>query len=723
MSEMKSLTLNGTKYDSFVDQTARKAMVKTVNGVAPDEEGNVEVAVPEIDVARYDDGEKTGITITVHTPDAADGVTSESVTVFDGKDGGGTGEVDTTLSQSGKAADAKATGDALADIKKQVASGVTDEQVEAAVSDYLTAHPIDAVGWSDISGGFNANYFDKSKQNPENFTATGGGILCEPIYLPNGTYCVKGYYMGGWNSAGQITNKDGTTATIPRSNSGIGMEYSGISEYEWFSIQITDEVDYVQFRVTNTEAKITEFLDNCVISAGDTPLPFTEYHTYGTGLDWLKVYPENIPDGTITAEKIDPSINLPIQNGVVTNEKLADTSVTISKMAEGKNVNYFDSQRALTEGYRFKDTDAQWWSHPVYLPVGKYTANIVFSFNSCATIVHKDGTYTAIKKPDSVTFPSLDAPNDPSAWFENPPIYTFEIAENDECVRLMTHYGTEFTLTSTLVQYGMILPGEYTQDTFPHYYVPYGVTVPWIKITGDKIEPETAGQDIFPDNTISYTKMLQDEKYLISNPFVGKKLVTLGDSIVNGGLTGNLKTALGCANAVNYGRDGTRIARLPDQDTDTSIPLPISERYADMDDDADLIVVSCGTNDFRGNCPVGTVDDTDNTTLLGALKILCDGLIAKYGVEKTIIFCTPTKRSDGNTKNTNGLTLAEFSDEIKNYLETYTGFLVFDSHRLSGLNPYNNTSKAAQYADGLHLTALGYQIWVRKLANFITANW
>lgn len=52
MAEMKSLTLGGTKYDSFVDQTAREglsgkqdagAYVKTVNGAAPDASGNVTV--------------------------------------------------------------------------------------------------------------------------------------------------------------------------------------------------------------------------------------------------------------------------------------------------------------------------------------------------------------------------------------------------------------------------------------------------------------------------------------------------------------------------------------------------------------------------------------------------------------------------------------------------------------------------------------------------------
>lgn len=45
MNEMKSLTLNGKTYDSFPDKKA----VKTINGEAPDENGNVKVEIPEDD--------------------------------------------------------------------------------------------------------------------------------------------------------------------------------------------------------------------------------------------------------------------------------------------------------------------------------------------------------------------------------------------------------------------------------------------------------------------------------------------------------------------------------------------------------------------------------------------------------------------------------------------------------------------------------------------------
>lgn len=56
VNEMKSLTLNGVKYDSFLDEHVRKELeqkqpkgsyVKTVNGASPDENGNVQIEIPE----------------------------------------------------------------------------------------------------------------------------------------------------------------------------------------------------------------------------------------------------------------------------------------------------------------------------------------------------------------------------------------------------------------------------------------------------------------------------------------------------------------------------------------------------------------------------------------------------------------------------------------------------------------------------------------------------
>ncbi len=57
INEMKSLTLGGKTYDSFRDKVAQAALedkqpkgnyVKTINGIAPDQNGNVQIGLPEV---------------------------------------------------------------------------------------------------------------------------------------------------------------------------------------------------------------------------------------------------------------------------------------------------------------------------------------------------------------------------------------------------------------------------------------------------------------------------------------------------------------------------------------------------------------------------------------------------------------------------------------------------------------------------------------------------
>lgn len=80
---------------------------------------------------------------------------SEAVTVTVSSEGGGTPvEIDDTLTQSGKAADAKAVGDQLSALNEanatqdtrltalEQAGGVTDEQVQTAVNNYLAENPV-----------------------------------------------------------------------------------------------------------------------------------------------------------------------------------------------------------------------------------------------------------------------------------------------------------------------------------------------------------------------------------------------------------------------------------------------------------------------------------------------------------------------------------------------------------------------------------------------------
>lgn len=222
----------------------------------------------------------------------------------------------------------------------------------------------------------------------------------------------------------------------------------------------------------------------------------------------------------------------------------------------------------------------------------------------------------------------------------------------------------------------------------------------------------------------------------------GKKVVFLGDSIAQGYTDkGNVATPypkvvadnLGMT-LTNYGIGGSTVAQQEnyggafatqeefeatekdtskiyqvitgqgkktyEYDSDTSAWVnssvnartPLSARWSFMRDDADLIVVQSGTNDFQYDwTPVGTMADRTPYTFYGALHTLFAGLIEKYK-GKTIVFLTSLKRAQTpyttpESQNSYGKTLSDYRDMMLEVCDYY-GVPVIDVFSVSGLNPY-----------------------------------
>ncbi len=126
----------------------------------------------------------------------------------------------------------------------------------------------------------------------------------------------------------------------------------------------------------------------------------------------------------------------------------------------------------------------------------------------------------------------------------------------------------------------------------------------------------------------------------------------LGDSITEGvGVSAPerlyhalLKEELQLKEARNYGIRGTRFALqkgTPERPKDDYMDVnSFSERFASMDD-ADLVVVFGGTNDYgHGDAPLGSFSDRTPDTFYGACHYLFSGLIKKY-LGKPIVIMTP----------------------------------------------------------------------------------
>lgn len=83
-----------------------------------------------------------------------------------------------------------------------------------------------------------------------------------------------------------------------------------------------------------------------------------------------------------------------------------------------------------------------------------------------------------------------------------------------------------------------------------------------------------------------------------------------------------------------YGKGGNGLASPEASGT------PMYLRYTEMKNDADIVFVVGGRNDYNKRYPVGSVGDTAADSFCGALSILIDGLREKYP-NALILFSTP----------------------------------------------------------------------------------
>ena len=167
----------------------------------------------------------------------------------------------------------------------------------------------------------------------------------------------------------------------------------------------------------------------------------------------------------------------------------------------------------------------------------------------------------------------------------------------------------------------------------------------------------------------------------------GKTLVALGDSLFYGNRLGNGATWINKLGArhnmtvYNAGVNGNTLARQP---RETKVK-PMCERYADLPDGADYVVVMGGANDKRLDVPIGEDTDTDPATFKGALNVLIDGLTAKYPKAK-ILFMTNYNRWP--SKNANGQSDIDYAEAMLAVCRRWA-IPCFDNYHQSGISFQN----------------------------------
>ena len=201
----------------------------------------------------------------------------------------------------------------------------------------------------------------------------------------------------------------------------------------------------------------------------------------------------------------------------------------------------------------------------------------------------------------------------------------------------------------------------------------------------------------------------------------GKTMNCLGDSLTQGDVKGTgalgipwtmyIKNILKLNSCKNYGISGTLLGGTGGN--------AMVNRYDSMEE-ADIICVWGGTNDFCTGLPIGNLNDDTVNTFYGSLNILIKGLYNKYP-NSEIFFITPPKINKSElgetfTPNSVGFTLKDYRDAIIN---------ACDKHSIPVLDFYSNLGMSAYLDNGenrpdkLHFTNKAYKRIAYKIASFV----
>ena len=213
----------------------------------------------------------------------------------------------------------------------------------------------------------------------------------------------------------------------------------------------------------------------------------------------------------------------------------------------------------------------------------------------------------------------------------------------------------------------------------------------------------------------------------------GKKIVFLGDSITEGhGTTGVDKqfvTLVGqwgeCREVKNYGIGGTRFAKqaVP---TNERWDKDMSSRIEELDEDADIVVLFGGTNDFgHGDAPLGTFADRTPYTFYGACHHIMTRMHERFP-GKPMVILTPLHRlnednpkGDGN-KAYNVAPLKVYVNIIREVAEFYS-IPVLDLYAESGIQPKVDVIRERYCPDGLHPNDAGHELLAKKIFAYLKA--
>lgn len=128
----------------------------------------------------------------------------------------------------------------------------------------------------------------------------------------------------------------------------------------------------------------------------------------------------------------------------------------------------------------------------------------------------------------------------------------------------------------------------------------------------------------------------------------------------------------------------------------------IAERSINMDTASDVNIIFGGTNDWTWNKTLGSESDTTTATVYGALKVLCENLIATYP-NAINMFITPLKRSKLADAGVTNYLIEDVVKAICDVCSKYNVLVLDMYNNAPNFNPNISTLNSRYTSgDGLH---------------------
>ena len=132
----------------------------------------------------------------------------------------------------------------------------------------------------------------------------------------------------------------------------------------------------------------------------------------------------------------------------------------------------------------------------------------------------------------------------------------------------------------------------------------------------------------------------------------------------------------------------------------------------------DIVSILLGFNDYNNNLPLGTINDSECSTIYGALNRIAKHFEMHYS-NSFVFFMTPYKSRNWNTTNNAGYNLSDVSQAVKEVAKKYD-ILVLDMFNLGQfeLEMYNADS------DGVHPSQEFFENYTApQIVEFIRKNY